>query len=149
MAFSPMKASQKITEQYKRYLSTVFQIRNPEYREQFTAQLNQMSLLSAGPYLDVHDHFTSGCTPNELVSQGLLPQSFLKLGFVQDRPLYMHQEEAIRRVLSGRNIVVSTGTGSGKTESFLIPILATLAQEHEAGTLKSGVRALLVYPMNA
>lgn len=149
MAFSPMKASQKITEQYKRYLSTVFQIRNPEYREQFATQLNQMSLLSAGPYLDVHDHFTSGCTPNELVSQGVLPQSFLKLGFVQDRPLYMHQEEAIRRVLAGRNIVVSTGTGSGKTESFLIPILAALAREHEAGTLKSGIRALLVYPMNA
>lgn len=149
MAFSPMRASKTITEQYRRYLSTVFQIRNPEYRDQFTEQLAEASMLASGPYLDVHDHFTSGATPRELTAQGVLPRSFLRLGFVHDRPLYMHQEQAVRRVLEGRNIVVSTGTGSGKTESFLIPILAELARQYEEGRLGDGVRALLVYPMNA
>ena len=61
----------------------------------------------------------------------------------------MHQERAIRKVAAGRNIVVATGTGSGKTESFLMPILDSLVREQEQGTLGPGVRALLLYPMNA
>ena len=65
------------------------------------------------------------------------------------RPLYYHQEKAVKKVISGRNVVVSTGTGSGKTESFLIPILTHLISERENGTLDEGVRALLIYPMNA
>ena len=49
-----------------------------------------------------------------------------------------------------RNLIVATGTGSGKTESFLIPILNHLLCEEETGTLvQPGVRALLLYPMNA
>ena len=49
----------------------------------------------------------------------------------------------------GRNVVVATGTGSGKTEAFLIPILTHLYREHVAGTLGPGVRALVLYPLNA
>jgi len=66
------------------------------------------------------------------------------------RPLYRHQEIAIRKLVGGRNIVVATGTGSGKTETFLIPIFHYLLEERQAGTLQlAGVRALLLYPMNA
>ena len=62
----------------------------------------------------------------------------------------MHQEQAIRKVAAGRNVVVATGTGSGKTESFLLPILDALSAERaREGTLRPGVRALLLYPMNA
>ena len=60
-----------------------------------------------------------------------------------------HQEQAIRKAAAGRNLVVATGTGSGKTESFLLPMLSALTAEHAAGTLGPGVRALLLYPMNA
>ena len=66
-----------------------------------------------------------------------------------DRPLYLHQDQAIRKAVAGRNLVVATGTGSGKTESFLLPILNALAAEHGKGALGPGVRALLLYPMNA
>ncbi|MFB6271410.1 MAG: DEAD/DEAH box helicase, partial [Salinibacter sp.] len=47
------------------------------------------------------------------------------------------------------NAIVATGTGSGKTEAFLYPVLLELYREHMAGTLGSGVRALVLYPMNA
>ena len=45
-----------------------------------------------------------------------------------ERPLYRHQEQSIKHVFKGRNIVVATGTGSGKTESFLNPILLDLTK---------------------
>src|SRR5690606_31507056 len=64
--------------------------------------------------------------------------------------LYKHQEEAITKLLvKRRNLVVATGTGSGKTEAFLLPIVSDLLQEYEQGSLGPGVRALLLYPMNA
>src|ERR1700751_5537077 len=68
-----------------------------------------------------------------------------------DRALYSHQERAVQRVAAGRNILVATGTGSGKTECFLYPILLNLYREFEQGTLtaRPGVRALVLYPMNA
>ena len=71
--------------------------------------------------------------------------------FPIERALYHHQDQAIRKaVVSGRNLVVATGTGSGKTETFLIPTLNGLFREAEAGTLgRPGVRALFLYPMNA
>ena len=74
---------------------------------------------------------------------------FKRFRFPLDRPLYVHQETALLKCLAGKNIVVSTGTGSGKTESFLYPILCELAKEKEEGTLNPGVRALIIYPMNA
>ena len=72
-------------------------------------------------------------------------------GLPYDRPLYVHQEQAIRNLCQGkRNLVVTSGTGSGKTEAFLIPILNHLLEEEKQGTLNEpGVRALLLYPMNA
>lgn len=65
------------------------------------------------------------------------------------RLLYKHQEEAMLKIIAGRNVVISTGTGSGKTEAFLLPILNYLMMQKEEGTLNDGVRALLIYPMNA
>lgn len=69
-------------------------------------------------------------------------------------PPYKHQSEAIRGVLiDGKNLVVMTGTGSGKTESFLLPILGKLAHEAKTRSAVFGqqpaMRALLLYPMNA
>lgn len=71
-------------------------------------------------------------------------------------PPYEHQAQALelttRRDASGSGIVVTTGTGSGKTESFLLPVLARLAEEaldRPKQFEARAVRALLLYPMNA
>jgi len=63
-----------------------------------------------------------------------------------------HQQKAIEIFLENKNdLIVATGTGSGKTETFLYPLFGSLALEHKnPNTLKmSGVRCLLLYPMNA
>ena len=68
-------------------------------------------------------------------------------------PPYSHQAEAIEEaIVNGRNLLIMTGTGSGKTESFLMPVLSKLAIEASSkpdSFADPAVRALLLYPMNA
>lgn len=148
MAFSPVKASKIIAAEYARYLSSIFSMNDADYQKQFLDELKEMPF-SAGPYLEVTDAFQKGKSIDELMNCGELPTSFDRLAFHRTRPLYKHQMDALFHVSSGKNAVVSTGTGSGKTESFLYPIMKELVDEYNAGTLDSGVRAMLIYPMNA
>ena len=80
-------------------------------------------------------------------SQGDLPK------LIYDPP-YKHQSQAVQcSLIEGRNLIIMTGTGSGKTESFLLPILGRLAREAnskpDSFARQPAVRALLLYPMNA
>ena len=149
MSFSPVLASDHIYDKYKRYLRTIFSIDNENYNQQFHKLLEDKASFAKGPYLEVQDSFEKGKSVAELIDEGMLPKDFRKIGMPQQRPLYKHQEVALRKAAAGANLVVSTGTGSGKTESFMIPILAHIIWEHEDGKLTPGVRALLIYPMNA
>lgn len=149
MKFSPIKASNDIADKYVRYLSTIFSISDTQYYSQFCEQLNDQKMFSAGPYLDVTDSFSKGKSIEELIHDGEMTKGFRQISMPMTRPLYKHQEIAFKKVKEGRNVIVSTGTGSGKTECFLIPILNELVRLHEIGELGPGVRALLVYPMNA
>ncbi len=70
----------------------------------------------------------------------------------EEATLYSHQKQAIEDVCSKRmNLVVCSGTGSGKTESFLIPLINSIIKERKEkkNSYESGVRAMLLYPMNA
>ena len=58
--------------------------------------------------------------------------------------LYTHQQQAVDQILGGRNTIVSSGTGSGKTEAFFLPILNYCLQHPGPG-----IKALVLYPMNA
>ena len=120
MKFSPIKTSEVIAEKYKRYLKTIFQISDPDYEEQFIKALAERNILAKGPYLDAVDTFKKGKSLRQLTDEGTVSRKMEKLNFPKDRTLYLHQEKAIRKAKEGKNLVVSTGTGSGKTESFLI-----------------------------
>lgn len=147
---NPIKLANQIEERYRLYLKTTFYFKDPALRKSFEEALDS-GRLSKGPYLEGTPVFKRGQTPPALFESllGFQPdEGFLK-AMQGDRPLYRHQEEAIRRVFNGRNVVVATGTGSGKTEAFLYPILLHLYQEFQAGDLGPGVRALILYPMNA
>lgn len=81
------------------------------------------------------------------------PEEFRKdYEFPRDRRPYVHQVEAWRILASEpkQSLIVSSGTGSGKTECFLVPVLDQLLREQEATNGKLiGVRALFLYPLNA
>ncbi|BCW94145.1 MAG: DEAD/DEAH box helicase [Thermoanaerobaculum sp.] len=147
---NPIELASQIEERYRRYLKTTFYFKNPELRGSFEQALNSWPL-SKGPYLEATPVFKRAQSPFTLFQSllGFQPdEGFLK-ALQGDRPLYQHQDEAIQKVFQGHNIVVATGTGSGKTEAFLFPILLHLYQEFQKKQLGPGVRALILYPMNA
>lgn len=158
MSFNIIQASRTITETYKRYLKTMFDIIDPEsesdpcfgYKKMFEKELSKMPVFSKGPYLEVTNSFKTGRTMEQLVNDGILHPDFRNITNLYNRKLYIHQEQALLKIQKGNNIVVSTGTGSGKTECFLIPIIDSLMKEKEAkGKIEPGVRALIIFPMNA
>ncbi|MDI6769908.1 MAG: DEAD/DEAH box helicase [Anaerolineales bacterium] len=147
---NPIELASSIEERYQRYLKTTFYFRDPVLRDSFEQAMRDVGQLSKGPYLEATPVFKCGLTARTLF-QNLLGYSPHEgfLNSLYSGALYQHQEEAIQRVFEGQNVVVATGTGSGKTEAFLYPILLHLYQEFSRGELSAGVRALILYPMNA
>ena len=148
----PLEATQRIRDDYIRYLRTIYFLREPELRRQFWKALEKPEFLVRGPILEASPPFRTGRSIAELIEAGVLHPGFQELCspvLPLDRPLYLHQDQAIEKVIVGRrNVVVATGTGSGKTEAFLIPIFDHLLRQREEGMLqRPGVRALLLYPM--
>ncbi|MBR7179095.1 MAG: DEAD/DEAH box helicase [Oscillospiraceae bacterium] len=129
---------------------TTFSTNKSVYNTQLARLLSADKAIADGPYISISDPYDKGATLAELADEGIVSREILKLKKIYpQRPLYRHQEEAVRKAAAGSNLVVTTGTGSGKTESFLIPVINQLLKEKEAGTLGPGVRTLIIYPMNA
>lgn len=148
----PLAASDRIVAGYRRYLRSLLPLRDTQLADALNDAIESSPTLTKGPLLEATPAYAPGVTLADLVGEGVLGPEFLRFtgaALPADRPLHRHQEDAVRKARAGRNVVVATGTGSGKTESFLLPILARLADEAAAGPLGPGVRALLLYPMNA
>lgn len=145
----PLAVGQQIEATYKRYLKTLLSPRDPAMARAFDNEVDESKLLTKGPLLELTPPYERGASMEELIDDAVLHPRLRRINFPADQPLYVHQETSIRKLLGGRNLVISTGTGSGKTESFLLPILHSLVGEADAGALGPGVRALLLYPMNA
>lgn len=151
MALDPIKTTEVIRNRYLSYIETTLKINNPEIQSLFIKELRK-DLFINGPILEATPPFKMGVTISDLINEGILSPEFKRIGHALpvDRPLYLHQERAVRKAThENRNIIVATGTGSGKTEVFLIPILNHLFREMENKTISNGVRSLLLYPLNA
>lgn len=156
--FDPIVASDNIKQSYVDYITTSFDIADKEYAKELRIQLEKEGFVAKGPYLDVSGSYKTGESLSQLIASGIASREFAELEPVAEkkrelkleRPLYLHQVEALKKAAAGNNLVVTTGTGSGKTECFLLPILHSLLKEKEVGTLSvNGVRAIIIYPMNA
>lgn len=160
--FNPAEASRQIKREFIDYITTSDRFADVRMRESFRRNLESQQ--SKGPIVDIKDSFRPSKSIDELIDEGILSPEFRKLESDKPaahngiygrklpltRPLYAHQEHAVRRIGSGHSAIVTTGTGSGKTECFLIPVLNELLTQAHEGTLpESGVQAILIYPMNA
>ena len=140
-----------IRRRYENYLKTSFYFKNPELRASFQSALQQGDNLLKEPYSEPARGFTKVMNARELAKKYFPDKSGALLPALREDALYAHQERAIRGThMQRQNVVVATGTASGKTESFLYPILFELYRQHLSGELREpGVRALILYPMNA
>jgi hypothetical protein len=152
MSLNPLKFTAEIGSRYQRYITTTYNISDPELQTLFYKELEEQTLIK-GPILEATPPFKKGCTLQNLVDEGVLSPLMALLNQDElplNRPLYLHQEKALRKAIPSRkNLVVATGTGSGKTEIFMLVIINELFRQKERGELDPGVRALLLYPMNA
>ncbi|MDR7495223.1 MAG: DEAD/DEAH box helicase, partial [Armatimonadota bacterium] len=148
MSTSAPAAVRHVIEEYKRFLRTSFRFLDPHLRDQFEAHLQQMDVLVRGPYVTLARDFERGARLRDLVEEGLLAPEILRARWpFGDGALHLHQDLAIRAGVAGRPYLVTTGTGSGKTEAFLIPILDHCLKANGRG--EAGLKAILLYPMNA
>jgi ATP-dependent helicase YprA (DUF1998 family) len=148
---NPIRFRDELDATLRRYLATSLPIaaRFPELRRRFRELLANETLVR-GPFVESLPDFEKGATLRALVKEDVLHDGWLRLDasarHLLDRRLHTHQEAAIRAA-QRENLVVATGTGSGKTECFLYPAIDRLLRDpalHEPG-----VRVLLLYPLNA
>lgn len=144
------------------YIEATYHISAPTLIAQRQALLSRPEVIHQVPYLESTPRYQtgerfeamSGLHEAALEVYQLLSQPKGDLPRLLYDPPYRHQSEAIANTLiHSKNLVVMTGTGSGKTESFLLPILGKLAREAKdnPGIFSSqpAMRALILYPMNA
>ena len=119
------------------FLRTTFPITNPWFEGALDRMLARKGEVFRGPYLSLRLPFAASSTGRKFFP-GILPSGF--------KP-YLHQEHAWDRLdwRAGKNTIVATGTGSGKTECFIFPILDYCYQHRN----QRGIKAILIYPMNA
>lgn len=201
----PIGSFETIKENFIRYVQTAFGTKFEGIEKERYALLNYDKVFYRKPWIEpLPDYISSNKYIDDLTLADLgnalniqetnIFKQLVKTGlFPSDVKLYSHQIEMLKQALEGNNCIITSGTGSGKTESFLLPLFAQLSKEFanwqqphtkaatvnswwkEAGlgltptrivntsnfTLsdatrqrqherrKAGVRALILYPMNA
>jgi ATP-dependent helicase YprA (DUF1998 family) len=141
---NPLELADRLREDYRRFTWTTYPIADRGLRERLEHLVDTDALLWRGPYLSVQPRFRLDATLPELAGRIGLPAEVVR-AFPQVDRLFAHQAEAITRISAGLSTLVATGTGSGKTEAFLVPVVAhAFGQRH-----RPGVKAIALYPMNA
>lgn len=147
---NPIALVEELKAVLERYIATTLPInrRYPRLAGRFREELARQHLVE-GPYVEALPDFEKDKTLVELTQGqgGFLHDALADLP-TATRRLHLHQQRALEfAVRDGKSLLVATGTGSGKTETFLYPIAHALLSDPEPN--KPGVRALLIYPMNA
>lgn len=147
---NPIIYTEKIVGDFLRYQLTTYPFADANFYEQMRSLLSleetRSTPLLKGPYISLSRTFRQGRMMSALISEGILHPHVANIA--PHPHVYGHQESAIRAITSGRTTLVSTGTGSGKTETFLYPIISRCLKLRDEGA-PEGIIAVIVYPMNA
>lgn len=147
---NPIVFTERVVRDFLRYQLTTYPFADTGLHAQLRALLNlaqtRQSPLMRGPYVSLSRPFEQGPAVAELCREGVLhPQMEHIAAFPH---VFGHQEAAIRAIAGERTTLISTGTGSGKTEAFLYPIISRCLQLRDTSA-PAGIVAVLIYPMNA
>ena len=181
MQYTPTQAAGHLKESIASYLESQYRMSHPLVFGERAALLRETGVIAQSPFVEATPAFAAGShvatlesTRPDAVAQGL--SEIVEHGLPVGRfPLYTHQEEALLASAgSAPNLLIASGTGSGKTEAFVLPILSRILSEARtwlppvgqtpiAGSYSASswlhsrrherrpaaVRAIVLYPMNA
>ncbi|WP_218133188.1 DEAD/DEAH box helicase [Methanofollis tationis] len=149
-----MQALDTISWAYRTFVSSFQKFKNPVIKDWIDERITEGSLLYKGPYIELARRYAPGDTFETLVREEIIhpatPRCFSRDPEDPDAPpvhLYRHQSDAIRSIIKGQNTVITSGTGSGKSFCFSIPVVSTALTMQDQGL--TGIKAIFVYPMNA
>jgi ATP-dependent helicase YprA (DUF1998 family) len=152
---------QQLHDALRDYIEAAYHVSHPNLVAQRKALLDAGGVIHQRPYLESTPRYKTGSAFRDLGLDAAALDVFAavsrrdgELGVLIHDPPYQHQADATKlSLVDGRSLVVMTGTGSGKTECFLLPILGTLARQARSKGRDFGstpaVRAIVLYPMNA
>jgi len=131
----PSVLSSQVETGLSDFIKTTFPVTNPFFHGVIDT-LFERDKFAKGPYVSIKLPFRTGTVGKNYFEN--IPMKF---------DPYLHQEQAFKRLTSSgsNSTIVATGTGSGKTEAFLYPILEYCRQN----VSDHGIKAIIVYPMNA
>lgn len=144
-----------LKRRHREYIEATYHLRHPQLIRERKNILDRVGGTVSAPWIEATPAYESGPPLSEMKVPAPLIQLLQALhreGFGVYDPLYSHQVAALEAFFdSGKDLVVSSGTGSGKTEIFLYAILGALLQEGARKKTSSirGMRAVILYPMNA
>lgn len=128
-----------IKENFILYLKTAFFSKFPSVEKEREQMLRKPGTIAKDPWIEpIQKYKSSGKKSNQLAQKELSGlnskeidefKSLISCGLVGDFELHSHQVDMLQHALQGKNCVITTGTGSGKTESFLLPLFASLVHE--------------------
>lgn len=147
----------KLRQELENYIKSQYFRKTPVLLNAIEDRLDKESVLFRNPYIESSPAYVSEKNGIQNISDfpEWLKEFFFNLseeGLGVYQSPFLHQIEALKTAYAGKDLFVSTGTGSGKTECFMWPLLAKLA--YEAHNLpdtwkERGVRTIIMYPMNA
>lgn len=144
LAVDPIGAINKIKDDYLRYFRNMYRFRDKDLDNRKNKEIEINNNLYQKPYCELLPKYQSTNLPLDELIADLRGQrannspdfpmafdEFIRRGLIS-RALYKHQAEMLRKgYLEDKNVLITSGTGSGKTESFLLPLLASLLKEAE------------------
>ncbi len=155
----PVKIGKELYDNYLKFISTNIRLKGAYQEERdnlYKDPYSHFSLMQS-PVIEFTNTYSSEKNVDEIYGNESIVASFLKKGmFAEDgdkpRKLYKHQVESINAAKE-KNLIVTTGTGSGKTECFLIPVTERIVNEAstewKSNGKKQAIRTLIMYPLNA
>ena len=153
---NPFRIHRDLKKLYQKYISTGLAIKYDEIDKERNELFDENGVICKEPIIELVPKYEEYLNLKEACLRLNLDERYSELAnhglFPKNHKLYRHQYDALDHSISrNKHIIATTGTGSGKTECFLLPLVYNLFKEVSGKKMEKrpAVRALILYPLNA